>query len=62
MIKVAHYDYERSLTELAGTIPEDVKSICVSVDNGRIYISINDVEVYRDYSLTDGYVTITREL
>jgi hypothetical protein len=62
MIEVTSYQYlNRYIETGGGTIPDEVQSISVSVDNGRISIYVNDKELFRSMSLTDGNVTITKE-
>lgn len=42
-------------------IPDVVNTISVCVDNGRFHMCINGVDVYTDYSLTDGCVELNKE-
>lgn len=54
-------DYDSGITEtLEFKIPDKVESFTVSVDGGRIYISVDDLEVYSNCYLRDGCVEITK--
>jgi len=41
------------------TLPESISKICVTVDNGRLYIYIDDIEIVSTY-LTDGSIDINK--
>lgn len=42
-------------------LPDKIDKLFISVDNGRLGISINGVQVFYTLSLQDGNVEITKE-
>lgn len=58
---ITQYDFGNDF-DVPVNLPEGVNSLDISVDNGRIYISVNGEHIYESLSFgSDSNITVSRD-
>lgn len=59
-IEVQDYNYhsDDTVEKIEKPMEEPVQGISIQVDNGRIHVYVNDIEVYSNMSLAEGQIDI----